>query len=267
MPYSESNLPMSDANFAHSIDIWSATYQVIHGPRNSAEISRRPLRNQNRLPSLGSILLPPRITQGSKRHLSGGSQTVVRVSDAFESAKRYSIIGNKHSLFPVARVSAQHCCTRLQLEAPTVERRLTETYLASKAQQAETPYVCQARSQSAEVQLARATTELTGLRTRQAALESRNVFLENLATLHAPAQVQVSGLTRCFADDNAVSVIHTASSKLHCNCRLLRTHKQQGMQTIQETLDVQSHCRIRHTTCHMQMSTSSLYQHFPPYGQ
>ncbi|KAL0021062.1 hypothetical protein WJX79_006639 [Trebouxia sp. C0005] len=49
-----------------------------------------------------------------------------------------------------------------------------------------------ARSQSTEVQLARATTELTGLRTRQAELESRNVFLENLATLNAPAQVQAA---------------------------------------------------------------------------
>ena len=137
MPYSESNLPMLDTDFVHSTDIWSATYQVTHGPRNSAENNRRPLRNQNRLSSLGSILPLPRITQGSKRHLNGGSHTVVRVSDAFESAKRYSITGTDHSLSLVASVFEQRCCTRLV--SPTVQHRLAETSLATKAQQAEFP--------------------------------------------------------------------------------------------------------------------------------
>jgi len=114
MPFSESSLPMLHADFVHNTDIWSATYQVTHGPRNLAENSRRPLRNQKRLPSLGSILLLPRITQGSKRHLSGGSQTVVRVSDDSESAKRYSAIGNDNVSCPIAGVPEQRCCTCLR---------------------------------------------------------------------------------------------------------------------------------------------------------
>ncbi len=113
MPFSESNLLMLDADFVRSVDIWSATYQVTHGPRKLAENSRRPLRNQKKLPSLGSILLLPRITQGSKRRLSGGSQTVVRVSDGSESAKRYSIIGNDNASSPIASVSEQRCCTHV----------------------------------------------------------------------------------------------------------------------------------------------------------
>ncbi len=140
MPYSESHLPMLDTDFVHSIDIWSATYQVTHGPRNSAENNRRPLRNQNRLPSLGSILPLPRITQGSKRHLNGGSHTVVRVSDAFESAKRYSINGIDHSLSPIASVSEQRCCTRMV--SPTVEHRLAETSLAIKLNKLNFLHVC-----------------------------------------------------------------------------------------------------------------------------
>ena len=53
-------------------------------------------------------------------------------------------------------------------------------------------HACQARSQSTEVQLARVTAELSDLRTRQAQLEARNAFLENIATLNAPLQVQAS---------------------------------------------------------------------------
>lgn len=126
---------MLHADVVHSIDIWNATYQVAHGPRNLAENSRRPLRNQKRLPSLDSTLLLPRMTQGSKRRLSGGLQTVVRVSDGFESAKRYSIIGNDNASSPIASVSEQRCCTCVS----AVEHRLAETSLATTAQQAEAP--------------------------------------------------------------------------------------------------------------------------------
>ena len=50
---------------------------------------------------------------------------------------------------------------------------------------------CQARSQEAEAQLSKATTELVELRTRQAELEAKNQLLENLTNVKRPGDSQV----------------------------------------------------------------------------